>query len=246
MVRLTLSRPLSLVKPPTLENLQEVSDNVGSPEKPKRKILTQRGENGYNNNLTYSVPRVKSPTDEIHMKVDSIKEKIFPKLFFIPRTISQRIKFWIRGEKESSIKKDDSIKPVEWGYFVDLETVTKQHYLRNKFNRKIPLYESLPLFMVIRNPWTLTPIKEKNSDLTESEDFISESDSFIDYDSMEKIYENGLLYTIISFIGFHEKNRSIGAKLMLCALSLMTFTVGAYSVYTLNNINYGLHKHVSE
>ena len=212
MVRLTLSRPLSLVKTPTLENLQEVSDNVGSPQKPKRKILTQRGENGYNNNLTYSVPRVKSPTDEIHMKVDSIKEKIFPKLFFIPRTISQRIKFWIRGEKESSVKKDDSIKPVEWGYFVDLETVTKQHYLRNKFNRKIPLYESLPLFMVIRNPWTLAPIKEKNSDLTESEDFISESDSFIDYDSMEKIYENGLLYTIISFIGIHEKKKSIGAS----------------------------------
>ena len=212
MVRLTLSRPLSLVKTPTFENLQEVPTHVGSPEKTERKTL----------NVPHVPPSEKSVSN---------------KKISIPQLVTQ----WLKGQKKklkSQYNEDDN--SVEWGYFVDLESVVKQNYWRNKFNKKIPIYEQLPVFMVIPNPWTLETIKEKNSNLD------SELESVYNNDFEENWCEHGLLYTIISFVQSDGKIRSYSTKLILSTLGFMTLALGVYTVYMLNNITHGLHKHVSE
>ena len=212
MVKLNLSRPLSLVKTPTLENLQEVPDHVGSPQKTKRKTI----------NVTYLPPSEESLTNKII-------------------SIPQAIKQWMIGQKEKlKTEYNENDKPVEWGYFVDLESVVKQNYWRNKFNKKIPIYEQLPVFMVIPNPWRLETIKEKNSNLD------SELESEYNNDFEEKWNRYGLLYTLVSFAQSDGKNRSKATILLLSAIGLLSLTLGAYSVCMLNNITYGLHKQVSE
>lgn len=247
MVRLTLSRPLSLVKTPTLENLQEISDNVSSPQKPKRKTLTQPYipqpvGNGANKVPILQVPRVQSPPKDFPKEQASLYEHSFlPKFLLLTTSISQVIRHWIQGEKVNlKIHNDKHNNPVEWGYFVDLESVAKHHYLRNKFNQKHPKYEQPPLFMLIPNPWTLDPIKEKNSNLD------SEPDSFTDNNSLEKWYDTGLLYAIISFVSLNRKNRLTSTKTILGTLGVLTFSIGFYSIYMLNTIHYGLHKQVAE
>lgn len=213
MVRLTLSRPLSLVKTPTLENLQEVSDHVGFPQKLETKNLNVQD-------------------------VPPSKEHVCNKINFIPQALKQ----WMKGQKEK-LKTEHNEKndtPVEWGYFVDLESVVKQNNWRNKFNKKLPIYDQLPVFMVIPNPWTLETIKEKNSNLD------SELESLSTIDFEEKWSEYGLLYTLISFVQLDGKKRSKPTKLILSTLGFLTLTLGVYSVFMLNNITYGLHKQVSE
>lgn len=211
MVRLTLSRPLSLVKTPTLENLQEISDNVSSPQKTTRKTLTQ----------SYTPQPVGNGDNKA--------------------PILQVIRHWIQGKKKHlkihNNKEDNN--PVEWGYFVDLESLAKHHYLRNKFNQKYPLHDHLPL-LLIPNPWTLDPIKEKNSNL------YSEPDSFTDNNSLENWYETGLLYAIISFVSSNRKSSLTGTNAILGTLGVLTFSIGFYSLYMLNTIHYGLHKQVAE
>ena len=127
------------------------------------------------------------------------------------------------------------------GIFCRLGIVTKHHYLRNKFNQKYPLHDHLPL-LLIPNPWTLDPIKEKNSNL------YSEPDSFTDNNSLENWYETGLLYAIISFVSSNRKKDQLVTKFnaILGTLGVLTFSIGFYSLYMLNTIHYGLHKQVAE
>ena len=179
MVRLTLSRPLSLVKTPTLDNLNELSDKVSSPNKTKKKNLKKQPLSPNNKNVCKNihsppVSRIVSSIENLSKKIPSFKQSYLPNIFVLPDNISQTIMNWIRGiHQKINVKEREANKSVEWGYFVDLESVTKEHYLKTKFNRKIPIYDTLPIFMVIQNPWTLTPIKEKNSKLTFSQDSIS-------------------------------------------------------------------------
>ena len=252
MVRLTLSRPLSLVKTPTLDNLNELSENVSSPNKTKKKNLKKQPLSPVNKNVCKNihsppVSRIVSPIENLSKKIPSFKQSYLPNIFVLPDNISQTIMNWIRGNHQKiNVKEREANKSVEWGYFVDLESVTKEHYLKTKFNRKIPIYDTLPIFMVIQNPWTLTPIKEKNSKLTFSQDSTSNYSSQSEFDCLRSCYENGLLYAIISWSSVNRKQTSVGIKFMLFAFGFMTFTFGVYSLYALKNLNYGLHKHGAE
>lgn len=216
MVRKHLLKSTSMIKTNTLENLQIMDQPLHSqteePRQKKRKTLSK------------DIPVYSKDNAEGIPPPPPYTPPLLPFSLFSKKTDNQ---------KNNQITPDS----VEWGYFVDLETINKQHYLRKKFEQKLPqrpntyfmpsYFNSLPLF--------LGPLKEKIDSSNNSEMSIVEMGSILNEDSLPLLYDYSVLYTMVTFVSMKYKCQSSGT--LLLALGLISLSLGGYSIYLCKRIN---------
>ena len=234
MVRKHIIKTASMIKTPTLENLQAIDQPLpSSPESSKqikRKTISK----------AYPVYR-KDNTEGIHPTPPYSPPISKSTLVIIHNSISKALSLW----KKPQIEKKNNEKYIteivkdsdEWGYFVDLEFISTNDYLQKRFQQTFPRAHSLSSY-INPIPFILPTLNEKTSANDENDtNFIELGFNRGSDESFVYWYDYGLLYTLVTFMSMKYKTQWIAPKSILLAIGLMSLlSYGGYSIYSGKNI----------